>query len=177
MSNSKRLGVAPEAFMQHLAYVLTLQMPPDDWKIQFDCVLRAAKTFKPHPPTQAGFESLETLFLSDEEAEHELKIISKSSALVGIKALRVYSPSGQASIEQQAPAIPLNLLAVYSGGGLKIIWPISFGKGQLKSVPLMGSDASWVRVETDIVARGGVFECILPVDSSPQTQMYYKWFP
>ena len=177
VSNSKRLGIVPEAFMQHLAYVLTLQLPPDDWKIQFDCVLRAAKSFKPHPPTQAGFESLETLFLSDEEAEHELKIISKSSALVGIKALRVYSPSGQASIEQQAPAIPLNLLAVYSEGCLKISWPISFGKGQLKSVPSMGSIASWVRVETDIVERGGVFECILPVDLLPQTQEYYKWFP
>jgi hypothetical protein len=177
VSNSKRLRIEPEAFMQHLAYALTLQVPPDNWKIQFDCVLRAAKSFKPHPPTQAGVESLETLFLSNDEAEHELKIISRSSANAGIKALRVYSPLGQASIEQLVPAIPLNLSVVYSEGCLKISWPISMGKGKLKSVPVMESDTSWVAVETDIAERGGVFECILPVDSSPEIQRFYKWLP
>lgn len=177
VSNSKRLRIVPEAFMQHLAYVLTLQAPPEDWKIYVDCVLRAVRTFKPRPSSQAGVESIETLFLSDEEAERELKLISRGSTLAGVKAIRVYSPSGQASVERRAPSIPLNLAAMYSQGILKIRWPISMGKGQLKSVPSMGLGAPWMPVDADIVERGDGFECLLPVDASPQSQRYYRWFP
>lgn len=177
VSNSQRLRIVPEAFMQHLAYVLTLQVPPDDWKIQFDCVLRAAKSFKPRPSSEAGGESVETLFLSDEESERELKIIARGAALSGIKAIRVYSPSGQALIEPLAPAVPVNLTAVYAGGQLKISWPVSSGKGRLKSAPFPGSDTAWLPVETDIVEREGVFECVFQVESSPQLQRFYQWSP
>lgn len=177
VSNSQRLRIVPEAFMQHLAYVLTLQVPPDDWKIQFDCVLRAAKSFKPRPSSEAGGESVETLFLSEEESERELKLIARGAALSGIKAIRVYSPSGQALIEPLAPAVPVNLTAVYAGGQLKISWPVSSGKGRLKSSPFPGSDTAWLPVETDIVEREGVFECVFQVESSPQLQRFYQWSP
>jgi hypothetical protein len=71
----------------------------------------------------------------------------------------------------------MTLTAVYAGGQLKVSWPVSSGKGRLKSAPFLGSDTAWVPVETDIIERQGVFECVFPVDSSPQLQRFYQWSP
>jgi len=177
VSNSRRLSIVPEAFMQHLAYVLTLQVPPADWKITVDCVLRAAKTFRPRPPTEPGRESVETLYLSDKEGEHELKLISQGSSLTGVKAIRVYSPSGQASIENLSAADPWKLSAVLAQGVLRINWPASAGQGQLKSMSAINGDSNWLPVDQKVVLRDGVYECLIPIDSAGQSTRFFRWFP
>ena len=161
VSNSQRLKIEPQAFMQGLAYMYSQQEPPADWKITVDCVLRAVRSFQPRPWLEKSTEVSETLFLSSDDQKHELDIISKVAGISGIKALRVFSPSGQASIEILEPPVSASLLAEMRGDQVVISWPESIGGGRLQVSTNIGEAAVWSSVNASPDLKNHRFEFIV----------------
>jgi hypothetical protein len=172
VSNSGRLKIEPQAFMQGLAYMYSQQEPPADWKITVDCVLRAVRSFRPRPWLEKGAEVSETLFLSSDDQKHELNIKSKIAGIVGIKALRVYSPSGQAAIEILAPPVSSGLVAEMRGDQVVISWLEIVGSGRLQVSKNVGEAAVWSSVNAVPELKNHRFEII--VSAGLADRLFYR---
>lgn len=172
VSNSGRLKIEPQAFMQGLAYMYSQQEPPADWKITVDCVLRAVRSFRPRPWLDKSAEVSETLFLSSDDQTHELDIKSKVAGIAGIKALRVFSPSGQAAIEILVPPVSFGLVAEMRGDQIVISWPEIIGSGRLQVSKNVGDSAVWSSVNTTPDLKNHRFEII--VSAGLADRLFYR---
>jgi hypothetical protein len=175
VSNSRRLRIEPEAWMQHLSYVATLKMPPSDWKITVDCVLRALPTFQPRSATGAGIEASDTLFQSLTEGEHELVIRPRASGSSGIKGLRVFSPGGQAMLKNVNPISKISLRVKNLGDRFVLTWPQALGQGRLEYSNRLDLGAEWLPVDAPATLQGGSYQ--LPIAFESSNQRFYRWRP
>jgi hypothetical protein len=166
VSNSGRLKIEPQAFMQGLAFMYSQQEPPADWKITVNCVLRAVRSFRPRPWLEKTAEVSETLFLSSDDQKHELDIKSKVAGVSGIKGFRVFSPSGQASIEILNPPVSSSLRVEMRGDQIVISWPEGIGNGRLQVSKNIGDAAVWSMVNTIPELKNQRFEILVSAGSA-----------
>jgi hypothetical protein len=173
-SNSGRVAIAGDSLMINLAYLATRQKPPGDWKIQFDCVRRAVEDFTPKPSRRLGETSSETLFLSSKERSRQIRIKSKSGVPRGIKAIRVYSPAGKASI---VPNKTLNQSWVLQWKRIEdlieVEWPGSW-KGSLQTATNLAGPLDWKPIGELIQTENSTNRVRFRSDDS---QRFFLWKP
>ena len=110
-------------------------------------------------------ERIETLFLSADDQVHELDIRPKEGIVTGIKALRVFSPSGQASIESLVPPAVKGVTAEIRGEQLVLSWPEVLGSERLQTTTHLGQPTKWSSVGSKPILKNNRFEILLPIGS------------
>jgi hypothetical protein len=103
---------------------------------------------------------------------HELDIKSKTAGIAGIKALRVFSPSGQAAIEILVPPVSSGLVAEMRGDQIVISWPEIIGSGRLQVSKNVGESAVWSSVNTTPDLKNHRFEII--VSAGLADRLFYR---
>lgn len=173
-SNSGRVAIAGGSLMINLAYLATQQKPPGDWKIHFNCVKRAVDDFIPKPSRHPGETSSDTLFLSSKERSWQIKIRSKSGVPKGIKAIRVYSPGGKASI---VPIKNLNQSWVLQWRRIEdfieVDWPESW-KGSLQAATNLAGSPDWKPISEPIQNENSTNTVRF---RSNDSQRFFLWKP
>ena len=174
VSNSMRVTIERGMVIIWFAYSLTQQKPPDDWEIHFDSVRRSVDTFKPVPSPSPAVESVQTLFLSSSDSAHNLKIRSLSGAPKGIRAIRVYSPSGAASVSDNTPptVVGPTLTIKRLGSSLTISWPKEWGRGTVESTSALQALRKWTVIGDPITQSGVRFQITKPAADSVG---FYRW--
>lgn len=177
VSNSRRVVIEPNMVMIHTDYVNTRAIPPAGWEAHFNSVPRFREIAIPKVAPVPGQPSVETLFLSSEDREHVVRMKAPAGSQNGLRAVRVYSPSGRASLTNAPPFISddfrgLNLRL--ADASVILTWPASWGQGAIQKAASLGPLRSWSAVPGTPTRSGERFEMILPQD---KTAAYFRWVP
>jgi hypothetical protein len=95
-----------------------------------------------------------------------LDIKSKVAGVSGIKGFRVFSPSGQASIEILNPPVSSSLRVEMRGDQIVISWPEGIGNGRLQVSKNIGDAAVWSMVNTIPELKNQRFEILVSAGSA-----------
>ncbi|MBL9174347.1 MAG: hypothetical protein JNL10_12485 [Verrucomicrobiales bacterium] len=169
VSNSRRIRLQPEVVTAWWAFSQTQKTPPEDFNVEWNVIRNSMSTFKPVPPVSPILESRETLFLgTTDPVEHRLKITPVAGTARGIRAIRVYSPSGAALVADAGTTLQVSL----SGDYVTLSWPVSSGGGRIETAASPSASVPWKPVAGVPLVQGNRYVISLPVlDESA----VYRW--
>lgn len=172
-SNSRRVVIEANQVLIGADYFVSNRVPPERFSIQFGAVARFVDTFKPVAAASSGFESVETLFIATSEKPHILRIPALNGNQKGIKAIRVYSPSGGASlIDYQDPVTAFGVRL--SATSAIITWPLSFGEGKVQFSGALTPPVSWPQVPGKAEKTATGYRLEHPLVQGP---VFYRFTP
>jgi hypothetical protein len=172
VSNSGRVAIAGDSLMINLAFISTQQKPPLDWKIYFDCVKRAVDSFRPKSSKGLESDNYQTLFISNTEKQYRLKLKPDSGMPSGIKAIRVFSPSGKARItEFEIVTEPRQLQWKIVDGSLFISWPENWSGG-LQSQTNLTETQGWTPISESVQTTNATRSVLIPLNAQARL---FRW--
>jgi hypothetical protein len=167
-SNSGRVLIRRDSFALPIAANWTQVPVPVGFKVRWSSRFHGMDSFLPTAPPRAGGQPSFRLARGLSPGSHRLDLISGAFEGGGIRLVRIYSLSREATASQAAydPPLRLRVGPHKPNGGMELFWPTNYPNLWPVSGGDLSDTANWQPVPGEATSASGYFRLRLPAAAS-----------
>lgn len=181
LSNSRRVSVeAADMIIGDAAKWRGLN-PPAGFEIKWHSALFANDTLSESTPVFPGGDNNQRMFYSEKDIQRRVRLKRIVGAKNRIRAIRAYSPSGNAQITIRTsspnviPVEPPKLFATLVAGAVHLSWPPEYPKGAIlvaTDISQDGQPIHWQKLAEVPVLKSNRWQV---VHNPSENRTFYRW--